>query len=371
MSAASSSVAAPSPAAQAQQDEDRSIAGVPTKSVVRHYAISDGPTLLPATRRSVVEACNVFGVCAARHVPTEVWSHLRPTLAEFLGFEAPDLNDQSIYDIAVKTISAAEAKKREDVGQSSAAAAPKSTPAGDAQLQDNGSDSSSEMDSEALIKKFGIADDPFHFEVDLEWLAQRFLRDGLPKLPLSVVVKNKLRKAAAALVLTGGVGKASRVVRWDSTELRELLVLHDVLHEQMTEYWIRFPQQMTDTATSSTDDRRSGFKDPSTPPPPIDSYFFSVLGELATAAQKLMEEEYRVFGISPHLDRFRDSVDKDLLLEALRTRTVPEEEKRWLRTEIEKMHGQGVVVDERLRNARREYLRCYLGGLDQELVEGL
>lgn len=45
---------------------------------------ADGEDLFPATSRVIVEQVNTFAVIAARHVDSEVWIHLKPTIAEFL-----------------------------------------------------------------------------------------------------------------------------------------------------------------------------------------------------------------------------------------------------------------------------------------------
>ena len=87
--------------------------GVAPEAVARHFLPTDGFSLQPATRRAVVEACNVFSVAAARHQDTEVWAHLRPSLSQFLGCTPPKLDGDAIATIAAKRLRAEAAEERD------------------------------------------------------------------------------------------------------------------------------------------------------------------------------------------------------------------------------------------------------------------
>ena len=86
---------------------------VTPEAVARHFLPTDGPSLQPATRRAVVEACNVFSVAATRHTNTDVWAQLRPSLSKFLGFAPPKLDGDAIAVIAAKRLKAEAEEKRD------------------------------------------------------------------------------------------------------------------------------------------------------------------------------------------------------------------------------------------------------------------
>ena len=87
--------------------------GVAPEAVARHFLPTDGPSLQPATRRAVIEACNVFSVAATRHTNTDVWAQLRPSLSKFLGFAPPKLDGDAIAVIAAKRLKAEAEEKRD------------------------------------------------------------------------------------------------------------------------------------------------------------------------------------------------------------------------------------------------------------------
>ena len=81
--------------------------GVTSSAVARLYVYAENSqaSMKAATRNAVIESCNVFVVAANRHMPTEVWAHLRPSLSEFLGFVPPELEEEAIKIITAKRIS--------------------------------------------------------------------------------------------------------------------------------------------------------------------------------------------------------------------------------------------------------------------------
>ena len=193
--------------------------GVTSSAVARLYVYetssSSPASMRAATRNAVIESCNVFVVAANRHMPTEVWAHLRPSLSEFLGFVPPELEEEAIKIITAKRIFAhIESQRDEQIAKANESPAP------------------------ALQRDTAIAEARARFEYvskGLDVIVSRGEKvcDRFPTL--SVELGRAIQKAASEVV-PAYMGAPFRfpVLQLTAMELAEVTAVYDLARMQVT-----------------------------------------------------------------------------------------------------------------------------------------